>query len=183
MKEHKGPRLAFRAPGWQLLINEVRESAILDGWAATHKDTMSALFNASDPEMQSVWGWLGKLSRSRPHADHFLLAALQATQYGQIREAVSLAKKTDGAAFDVSRSDLFCAIAVSRKAGAQSDYLRAFLVLLRDLGFPMGQRGTQAAVLKTAAVVLSDAGLSPAMVSAAWRSIAPMLGEAAPSDA
>jgi hypothetical protein len=166
VKEKKGPRLAFRASAWQLLIHDVRESPIFDGWAPTHEDTMSALFNASDPEMRSVWEWIAGLPRSRPHADFFFLAALQATQHSQIREAISRAKRADGASFDVSSSSLFNAIALSRKAGTQSDYLRAFLVLLRDFGFPMWQRGAQAAVLKTASVVLSDAGLSPAMVSA-----------------
>jgi hypothetical protein len=122
-------------------------------------------------DMHEVWRWINRSAKHPPIAAFQLcVAALQAYGFSQglgkmpSKERAKLRAGSHGVPF-------IGEILRSRKSGRQTDFLRAFLVLLKRHRFPLRERGAQTIIATTANVTLNRDEITPGRVSTVLKTI------------
>ena len=111
-----------------------------------------------DPELQQVWQWL-RTRCTDTDARQFVRAALQAFELAKLtrKQLVELRRESAYSALD-------CLVR-SRQHGRQSSFLRAFVMYLEQLGFPLRSPGAHAHIATIGRSLLNDDSLAASHVS------------------
>ena len=132
------------------------------------------LVDGKDPDVRALWAWLAQLRDGELWAFNWINAATEAAaRYRMLRITVRGTLKADVRAF-FGGDDLSTfpgrpirLLALSRKAGAQTDFLRVLVAHLVDVGFDLGTPGGQLAAAHVSNALL---GIRPTAntVSRIW---------------